>query len=70
MEHTQLQRHASFNSQPRPFIYRSAHQDHALPHPLRRAGEITAAPATPQPQFARPAAQAVLLQFRIAVKTD
>jgi len=67
MERIQLQRRTSSTSQPRPFVYRSANQACALPHPLRRATDPPTESPAPTAAFAQPR-QAVLLQFRITAR--
>ncbi|HEY5057283.1 MAG TPA: hypothetical protein VII58_14045 [Acidobacteriaceae bacterium] len=72
MEYTQLQRRISSGPrQSRPFVYRSANPLDAPPHPLRRATDSADGSAAPAPRalFAEPA-QAVLLQFRVAVRLN
>ncbi len=55
---------------PRRFIYRSAMQQDALPHPLRRATDLRPRRPLAAPLLAAPAAQAPLLQFRVWLSLD
>lgn len=72
MEGNSDRRLTSGVSTPRRFVYRSATQDDAVPHPLRRATDQR---ATDQhravaPLLGQPCVHAALLRFRVCLKLD
>lgn len=62
MKRAPLELRTTSTAQPRRFVYRSAMQEDALSHPLRRATDV--APPVAAPCFTAQPAAAVLLEFR------